>query len=106
MSGLLGKSLTTVNTQRVARLDETVATYASVNILVVNPLQQDVAVDLWISDAAVPATVDLVAPGTVIPPNGTLEWNCRLLSGGEGVFVRSAVAGLVVRVESADELVA
>ena len=104
MSGLLGKTLSTNSIQRVAQLDPNLANYGSINILVVNPLQQDVAVELWISEQNMPTTVDMIAPGTVIPPLGTLEWNCRLISGGEGVFVRSAVAGMVVRVESADEL--
>lgn len=104
MSGLLGKSLTTNAIQRVALLDPVAANYSSVNILIVNPLQQDVAAELWITDGVTPTLVDMVAPGTVIPPLGTLEWNCRLMSGGEGVFVRTSIAGLVIRVESADEL--
>lgn len=102
MSGKLGKILTNGTIQKVATIPSNL-TYASINILVSNPLAVIADTEVWISDATSPSTVDFIEPKAHIPAEGKLEIYARLVSPGENIFVRGP-AGLAVRVESADEL--
>lgn len=103
MSGKLNKILTTGAVQLAGEVPMNL-TYASLNILVSNPKDTEVTVELWLSDSAQPAVVDMIEPGAVVPAKGKLETFCRLVSPGEKIFVKTSVAGLVVRLETADEV--
>ena len=103
MSGKLNKILTTGAVQLAGEIPMSL-TYASLNILVSNPKDTEATIELWIGDSDQPAAVDLIEPGAVVPAKGKLETFCRLVSPGEKVFVKTSVAGLVVRLETADEL--
>ena len=107
MSGLLGKKITTGAMLEIARVPNAI-TYAAINILISNPSSvatpEANGVEIFIADAgSAPGNVDLIEPGAIIPAKGKLEWNCRLVSPGEVIYVR-APSGYVVRVESADEI--
>lgn len=102
MSGKLDKILTNGSIQKAATVPSNV-TYASMNVLVVNPLSTVTQVELWLSDATSPSPVDYIQSSVAVPAGGTLEVYARLVSPGENLFVRAA-AGLAVRVETADEV--
>jgi hypothetical protein len=108
MSGLLAKKLTTGAMLEIGQINQNVS-YAAINILVVNNSTMATpageAVEIYIADGSspTPGAIDVIEPAAILPAKGKLEWNCRLVSPGEKIFVK-APAGYTVRVESADEV--
>ncbi len=72
--------------------------WGSLNIVAANKSGDSAPISVHISDNATPADIDLVEPGAVIPGNGRYELSCRLVQGGEKVFV-TAPAGVSIRAE-------
>lgn len=72
--------------------------WGSLNIVAANDNIASSSIVVHISDNAVPGNIDLVEPGAVIPGKGRYELSCRLVQGGEKVFV-TAPAGVSIRAE-------
>jgi len=102
MSGLLNKILTDGSVQLVGTIPNT-GTFSSINLLAANDTTQDISLRVWIGTDATPSQVDLVDPQAIVPGKGRYEDTVRITSPGENVFVQAAV-GLVVRVETVDEV--
>ena len=104
--GLLGKFLFTGveagSIQEICIVPTTVD-YASLNILVSNWGAAEAVVEVYVGSNATATRIDTVVPGDTIQSKGTGEWNCRLVSAGERIFVR-APADIVVRVEYSAEI--
>lgn len=99
MSGVIDKTLTTgsVTAQKVASVPE--CEYASVNVVIVNPTNNDVTVSLYFGmDAAGVTPSDLVDAEAVIPAKGRYVYACEVANSEEHVFVLTSTSGLPVRV--------
>lgn len=107
MSGLLNKMICQTTLEQVGAIPSS-SDYAAVNVHFLNTHSADVEVSLYVvsgAGAAVPALVDGVWEGLVVPGNGgTAEKMGMLCSAGERIFVKASQAGVVVaRVEFVSE---
>lgn len=101
MSGLLNKLITTGAQQELGTIPGT--GYSMINILAVNPNENEGVLQIWLSSDNTPSTVDLVESGVTIPgAGGSYEMVGRIVSAGEKIYVQGPV-GMIVRAESIQE---
>lgn len=103
MSGLLNKLLADNTIQLAGTVPGGASNYASVNILVINPNPTDGLVTAYATTSPSASAVDKIMHERVMAANGgQIEIACRIMSGGEKIYVKAPV-GCIVRIELVEE---
>lgn len=100
MKGLLGKQILAANDEvSIARISDN-AKYAEVNINILNPTANDATISIAISkQSATPVAGDYIEQGIILTKEGSvLIRSDEILDATERVYVKSNVAGVIVRV--------
>jgi actin-like ATPase involved in cell morphogenesis len=106
MKGLLGKQILTADQETSLVQIGTNVKYAEVDINILNPTANDATISLAFSQQAVtPLAADYVEQGLILTNGGSVLIRSKeILSPGERVYVKSNVAGVVVRVTGIEQV--
>lgn len=98
-NGLLGKAISTANTNVTVYTAPSSAQYATVNVTAVNIGNTNAKLRLAVTLAASPGNADYIEYDAQIPANGgVLERTCLVLSPNEKIIIHSDQATVAVRV--------
>jgi hypothetical protein len=105
-NGVLGKSMSSADTNVTVYTAPANTDFATVTISLVNLAAIEVLVDVAIGTSVVPALGDHIEYKTIIPPNGgILERSCMLMSANENVTVKAASSNVAIRVVGLEKFI-
>jgi hypothetical protein len=96
--GIFSKLTTGAGQDHMVTQVATDVDYATCNLEICNPGNQDAQIKVAITSAAAPGAGDYVEFGASVPGDGGIYTrSCFLMGPGEKLFVNSSAAGLAVR---------
>lgn len=103
--GKLGSAITVQNLVMVLYTVPAAATFASLNINIVNTGLENAIIKLAISSSNVPAEDEYIEHGVTLAPNGVLERTSIICNTGESIIIISDKNGVVARIHGIEESV-